>query len=332
MRKDYQSDIAADGAIPAVPLWGKDNDPHQWWMINDYEVLCAAFRHEVELFLKTFVPYLSKEGKGFQPTTPRKALILPAVAEPIRKSKSVKNVTFPEVPPISSVTSSTRLGAMITGASAGLKNSSVAQYPPRKSWNVSEDESDNPFIKTDSSEEPKPSQDVRRPGGPPSSSGSSSDSDEEGDPPKLPPRSSKRLPAIPIKPKDELENKSYHFDMKLRPEAVPTWDGNEDMLARWVDKVGQLADTSPDIFKELGKIVPRRLTNSAETWYYSIPPRDCLPMELDWGTLKTAIANYWMNHSWLEDQKFRANNTRYRETGHTHETPSEYVIQKMDLI
>src|ERR1700683_2486558 len=120
MRKDYQSDIAAKGAIPTLPLWGKDNDPQEWWMINDYEVLCTAFRHEVELFLKTFVPYLSKEEKGFQPTTPWKALILPTIAEPLplRKSKSVKNVTFPEVPPISSVTSSTRLGAMITGASA----------------------------------------------------------------------------------------------------------------------------------------------------------------------------------------------------------------------
>ena len=55
-------------------------------------------------------------------------------------------------------------------------------------------------------------------------------------------------------------------------------------------------------------------------------------MEQDWGTLKAAIADYWMNHSWLEDQKFRANNARYREAGHTRETPSEYVIRKMDLI
>ena len=39
-----------------------------------------------------------------------------------------------------------------------------------------------------------------------------------------------------------------------------------------------------------------------------------------------------MNHSWLEEQKFQANNARYREAGHTHETPSEYVIRKMDLI
>ena len=41
---------------------------------------------------------------------------------------------------------------------------------------------------------------------------------------------------------------------------------------------------------------------------------------------------YWMNHSWLEEQKFQANNARYGEAGHTCETPSEYVIRKMDLI
>ena len=55
-------------------------------------------------------------------------------------------------------------------------------------------------------------------------------------------------------------------------------------------------------------------------------------MEQDWGTLKAAIADYWMNHSCLEDQKFRANHARYREAGHTREMPSKYVIRKMDLI
>ena len=55
-------------------------------------------------------------------------------------------------------------------------------------------------------------------------------------------------------------------------------------------------------------------------------------MEQDWETLKSAIADYWMNHSWLEEQKFQANDARYREAGHTRETPSEYVIRKMDLI
>jgi hypothetical protein len=122
-----------------------------------------------------------------------------------------------------------------------------------------------------------------------------------------PPQSSKRPTAILAKPKEDPTPKSYHFDMKLELEMVLTWDGNENTLTRWIEKVRQLANTSPDIFKELGKVV-QRFANSAETWYYSIPPKDQQLMEQDWGILKTAIADYWMNHSWLKDQKFCTDN------------------------
>jgi hypothetical protein len=121
-------------------------------------------------------------------------------------------------------------------------------------------------------------------------------------------KSSKRPTAIPKKPKEDLTPKSYHFYMKLKLETVPTWDGNKNTLTRWIEKVRQLANTSPDIFKELGKVVPQRFTNSAETWYHSIPSKDQQPMEHDWSMLKTAIVDY---HNWLKDQKFCANNAQY---------------------
>ena len=37
-----------------------------------------------------------------------------------------------------------------------------------------------------------------------------------------------------------------------------------------------------------------------------------------------------MNHHWLEKQKLRANRARLREVGHQRESPSEYVIRKME--
>ena len=39
-----------------------------------------------------------------------------------------------------------------------------------------------------------------------------------------------------------------------------------------------------------------------------------------------------MNHHWLEKQKLRANRARFREAGHQRESPSEYVICKMELL
>ena len=39
-----------------------------------------------------------------------------------------------------------------------------------------------------------------------------------------------------------------------------------------------------------------------------------------------------MNHHWLEKQKLKANRARFREAGHQWESPSEYVIRKMELL
>jgi hypothetical protein len=266
MRRDYQYDLLADGlAIPVPPVWGKDNNPHQWWSINDYEILCAAYRQEVELFLKSFLPYLLKGDKEADPTTPQKSKPhFPSISE-IPTLRKPRGVSFLQAPLISSITSSTRLGAIIEATSTAPKENTGKQDHPWKPWNTPEKDSDDPFNTSDLSEEEIST--YQRPKGPskPPSDSSDSEGSESNKPPKIPLRSLKRPPSNPIKLKEEAAVKTYHFNMKLKPETVPTWDGNENTLARWVEKVGQLADTSPDIFQELGKVVPRRFTNSAES-------------------------------------------------------------------
>jgi hypothetical protein len=39
-----------------------------------------------------------------------------------------------------------------------------------------------------------------------------------------------------------------------------------------------------------------------------------------------------MNHHWLEKEKVRVNKERYREPGQHRESPSDYIIRKMELI
>ena len=73
------------------------------------------------------------------------------------------------------------------------------------------------------------------------SNGSDLDDSKGDKPPKIPPQSSKQPSAVPLKSKEEVSVKTYHFDMKLKPETVPTWDVNENTLAQWIEKVEQLA-------------------------------------------------------------------------------------------
>jgi hypothetical protein len=53
---------------------------------------------------------------------------------------------------------------------------------------------------------------------------------------------------------------------------------------------------------------------------------------LNWSSLRKVISGYWMNHHWLEKQKLQANKARFREASHQHESPSKYVIRKLELI
>ena len=92
------------------------------------------------------------------------------------------------------------------------------------------------------------------PEGPPSDGSDSDNGSEQNRPPRIPPRSDRR--SLTKSKSDEPPAKSYHFDLKLKPETVLQWDGNADTLARWLNKINRLADGSVDVHQELGKIVP----------------------------------------------------------------------------
>ena len=179
--KDYQYKVLIDGlSIPVSPLCGKYNDPRQWWSLNNYEILCATYRHETEIFLRTLSPYLLKEELEPDPTTPPRApRLYPSVSGPPKKSR---NVTFPAVP-ISSITSSVRLGAML---SEGLEKTDKERYPPRQGWKHLKEKNDNPFADSDSPKGEISTVLRSKEPGDPLSDGSDSD-DSEGDrPPKIP--------------------------------------------------------------------------------------------------------------------------------------------------
>ena len=349
MRAEAKYYLVAKGlAIPKPLLWGKDNDPTEWWNINDFKILSACYGHEVEMVLKIVAPHFPRvqelDDYSFpELCTPTGKSALPSSVTELpppwkfRSAQGEPHNRF-HLPPLSTITSRRNLTRLISDKPVTPSEKEVnSDYPPRAPWNNRND-SENPFSKEDDPKEVNDKQDKipRRmerlipPGGPPSD-GSSSDSESEPNrPPKIPPRSDKR----PLTKSNSAEPavKSYHFNLKLKPETVPQWDGNADTLARWLNKINHLADGSTHVHRELGKIVPQRFTSSAETWYYSIPDYECVKAKVNWSCLRNIISGYWMNHHWLEKQKIQANKARFRETSHQRESPSEYVIRKLELI
>ena len=108
-------------AIPRPPRWGKNNDPEQWWNINDFEIFCVSYQHEVKGFLKTISPYFPRKPKSDddfpEPCTPTRVIGWNISVSELPAPGQIKVPRFGgedrDIPPISTITSQGRLGALL---------------------------------------------------------------------------------------------------------------------------------------------------------------------------------------------------------------------------
>jgi len=44
LREEARDYLVGNGmAVPKLPLWGKNNNPQEWWNTNDFEILSVAY-------------------------------------------------------------------------------------------------------------------------------------------------------------------------------------------------------------------------------------------------------------------------------------------------
>ncbi|KAJ3717032.1 hypothetical protein C8R42DRAFT_587674, partial [Lentinula raphanica] len=95
--------------------------------------------------------------------------------------------------------------------------------------------------------------------GPPSepSDGSGDDKRKKGLPPRVP--RSIRSDEVPSR----ISREDPRFDVKLKPDTIPTWDGDMDNIINWETQINSLAKRSATIYTQLGYLVPGRLRGDA---------------------------------------------------------------------
>ncbi|KIJ47571.1 hypothetical protein M422DRAFT_248564 [Sphaerobolus stellatus SS14] len=256
--------LEKDETIPSLPRWGLHNNSRQAWICSDFEIIGVTFREDVEnllgyLFDKeilsliprvvdrvTFAPEITSTPQAFIHQTPHHMSIHPTpniedrndstrelihqhVAQnmdpgakvqtegvgEIRKRQSEIPVNDPHTPPtlrtsekksVLGIFANTRNGEASEGSS-----SSNAGFPPGPPGGGP-------------GEDPPP-------GGKPPNGGNGSFGFS--------------TPNGPQKSMSALDRRQEpHFYVKLKSDSIPTWDGNEDTLARWILKMNHLAERS----------------------------------------------------------------------------------------
>ncbi len=62
----------------------------------------------------------------------------------------------------------------------------------------------------------------------------------------------------------------YHFDIKLKPEILPSWNREPDTLAVWLLEDNDLSEKGATLYTEWGNIVLKKLRDMAHKWFWSL--------------------------------------------------------------
>lgn len=336
--------------VPDVPIWGKEADDNiAFWGGNDYEILSVCFRYDVQKFLSEIsacfdgkLTVLTYHATSVDKGKEKSRDVPPHISSSLEQEVSSfvgnkANTNKPKISVLDSGLESIRKRqlSLFSSRSPSKEPSGNAGSMLSKTKRMTTAGIQELFaIRTKANPKGMPLQTkgVNHDDDDPDSS----DSDDGKPPPKKTDRN-------PFKPRKDAKanlsesnqsstNREAHFDLKLKPDQIPEWNGDPDTLALWVLKVNALSKRSVTIFDQLGQLVPTRLKDEAESWYYSLPADHRDAAEENWESMRDVIGSYYMNRSWLDKQKMRARAAHYREVGHTMEKPSGYYIRKSQLM
>ena len=326
-----EEDLIMTGeGIPSIPRWGLNGKADEFWTANDFEILGACYRREVENFLtylgehhefastrkgmkskpRIASPVMSTGSVGEQSPT---GSTTPLIAAPVFAPGEADSISRFQRPSTSSYTFRTPGNLNTSVFGHPTQNSSSRAFQELFGANNSKEHRTERAVTNNPPRTASVRQSNRNTSGgapgPGDSDGEDSD-DEGGNVPSRKPRIPQLLRRNPFESSSgdigSTTAKAVaepQFDTKLKTDAIPTWDGNPDSLRRWFLKLNSLSKRSGAVFRQRGMLVPTRLTGSAETWYYSQSAETRERIETDWETLRAAIGEYYMNQTFLDKQK-----------------------------
>lgn len=117
----------------------------------------------------------------------------------------------------------------------------------------------------------------------------------------------------------------------MKVEDIPEWDGNRSKAIQWISDVQEIAGVGGYVPYQMGQHLWLRLKEGspARAWYYTL--------SLAWKTwmkryhlnFLSAVKTNYLGDRWMEERSAEYAMQRFRQEGHTRETPLEFIQRRI---
>jgi hypothetical protein len=120
----------------------------------------------------------------------------------------------------------------------------------------------------------------------------------------------------------------FGTNCKLHFNLIPEWDRHGKTVIAYLCKISELVRLSPQMVTDLGAITPLKFTGQAEMWWttQSVTVRNYISQS--WTLLFEAIETHFLNDQWLQDQRSKFEEMKFRQHRHEEEMPMDFLQRR----
>lgn len=122
---------------------------------------------------------------------------------------------------------------------------------------------------------------------------------------------------------------------ELKADAIPVLDNWDDVIP-WFNEINTLVrmgDTALNpgtLSSDIAKIIPSRFDGDPKRWFYALDDGYRLAVTANWVNLYSAVVAH-LGEPWQQKQRDKMHTIRFRQSGHSKESPFEYFARKLTI-
>ncbi|KAJ7835422.1 hypothetical protein B0H13DRAFT_1913575 [Mycena leptocephala] len=124
------------------------------------------------------------------------------------------------------------------------------------------------------------------------------------------------------------------IEPKLKPEALPEWDGDHDTAIDYFWEVSEMASLMGWLPKTLGFWLPSRLKRGSaiQTWFSTLPAKRQAAMREHYLTYLQVIKDRYLGQKWQLKENIKFEQQSFRQKGHEDETPQMFLGRRVRAV
>ncbi|KAA1478213.1 hypothetical protein DENSPDRAFT_742154, partial [Dentipellis sp. KUC8613] len=117
----------------------------------------------------------------------------------------------------------------------------------------------------------------------------------------------------------------------LRPENLPSWDGDEDTAIQYFATIQELAEMGENLRSAMGRWLWTRLKDGSpiKEWYLMVSVELRRYMSENYLNYLRAIRFHWLSENWAQRKQAEFSEMRFRQKGHADEKPIEFINRRI---